>query len=254
MIWRGIVACMLALLSPAAALAGDPRVPAAKDAAGTPVAVVGAGIDYTDPVLTSRLARDGEGNIIGWDFVDNDIFPFSKDVASNALAKALVANPAVKLVPVRVPGGDDRAVAGAAAFVARTPARIVVVLTPGGGNKEDWDLFAKAAQHFAQLLFVVPAGDGTAPQFPAALALANVLSVAAPAGKDETANVAFAPPEAATAGNGNAEAAIALAAALVTCHATAIGDGDGQARKEAVLTKLARPRSVSKVPAIENCP
>lgn len=250
---RFIITLLAMCLSPMLVLAKDPKVPPAKDASGTPVALVAGGIDYTDAALTGRLARDGEGNIVGWDFVDNDISPYSQDAAANALAKLLVANADVKLVPVRVGDGDTRGVAGAAGFVSHTPVSIVAV-TLSSGNKEDWELFAQAARHFKQLLFVVPAGDGTAPSYPAALKLDNVVAVAVPMGKDETADVAMAAgAEAAQAPASNVEAAVTAAAALASCHAAVLGDGDGAARKAALLATIARPRSVSKVPAIEPC-
>jgi hypothetical protein len=249
-----LAACLMPALGPAPALAKDPKVPPAKDASGAPVALVASGIDYTDAALTGRLARDGEGNIVGWDFVDNDIFPFSRDAASNALAKLLVANAGVKLVPVRVGEGDYRGVGGAAGFVSHTPVTVVAV-TLSSGRKEDWDVFAQAAQHFRQLLFVVPAGDGTVLPYPGALKLDNVVSVAAATSKDETADVAMAAgADAALTPGGNGEAAVMAAAALASCHAGALGPGDGKTRKAALLAKVAKPRSASKVPAIERCP
>lgn len=245
-----LAASILLALTPAVAAAADPKVPPAKDAAGAPVAVIATGIDYTDAALTTRLARDGEGNIIGWDFIDNDIFPFAKDAASNAYAKLLVANTGVKLVPVRVAATDYRGVAGAASFVSHTPATVVAV-TVTSTKKEDWAVFTQAAQHFKQLLFVVPAGEGSAPSFPANLELDNVVSVTLPAELDTAANVAFAAArDTATA----TDAAVAFAAAVASCHAAVIGDGDGKTRKQAILAKLAQPRSVSRVPLVSPCP
>ena len=245
------LAAILAVLVVAShlALAADPKLPPATDPGLVPVALVAHGVDYTDPAIAPRLARDGEGNIVGWDFVDSDNLPYAKDPASNALAKLLLTNPGVELVPVRVGSSDFNGVAGSAGFVALTPVRTVVV-TLTSDKKEDWELFAKAAQHFKKLLFVVPAGDA-APSYPAALNLDNVISVTLPIAKDETAGVALAaPPQPAT----TVEAAVVLAAALVTCHASAIGDGDGKTRKAAILAKLAQPRSSSRVPAASACP
>lgn len=233
------------------ALAADPKVPAAKDPGVTPVALAATGIDYTDTSLASRLARDGEGNIVGWDFVDNDIFPYAKDERSNAYARLLLVGPDVELVPLRLAADDFAGAARATAFVSRTQAR-TLVLTLSSTRKEDWDLFTKAAAHFKDLLIIVPAGE-TAPLYPAALKLDNVLSVALPSGKLETADVAMAVPEASSPSATNVEAAIVLAAALATCHRQIVGDGDSKARKAAVLTELAKPRSVSRVPAVATC-
>lgn len=247
------VATLLAIAAPAVAQ-DNPKIPPGSDPGAVPVALVGLGIDYTDPALSSRLARDGEGNIVGWDFVDKDIFPFSKDAASNAQAKLLLANPGVELVPVRVDAADYKGVGGAASFLSHTPVRIVVV-TLTSAKKEDWAIFTKAAQVFPKLLFVVPADDEAAPVYPAALNLANVLSVAPPLAKDQTANVAAAAPANAADSPATAiDSAIVVAAAFATCHAPIVGDGDGKSRKAAILSKLAKPRSVSRVPAIERCP
>lgn len=239
-----VAAIILSATFATAAHAGDPKVPPAQDPGLTPIALVGYGVDYTDAQIAQRLARDGEGNIVGWDFVDNDIFPYSTNAASNAEAKLLLGKAAVELAPVRIGPADYRAVAGAASFVSHTPVQTVIV-TLTSDQKADWEIFIKAAQAFPKLLFVVPAGDAK-PRFPAALKLDNVLSVSPPAAKDETADVAFAGPT-------PESAAILAAAAIATCHAPAIGPGDGKARKAAILSKLAQPRSASRVPAIEPC-
>lgn len=240
---RLVLAFSCSALAVSTVLAADPKVPPAKDPGLTPLALIGEGIDYTDAQIAQRLARDGEGNIIGWDFVDNDIFPYSKDAKSNADAKLLLGNPGVELAPVRIPASDAKAVAGAASFVSHTPVSTVIV-TLTSTRKEDWDYFIKAAQAFPKLLFVVPAGDAAV--YPAALKLGNVLSVTVPAETAETADVAFA---AATPN----DAAILAAAAIATCHAPAIGEGEGKARKSAIVEKLAKLRSASRVPAVEPC-
>lgn len=243
-----IAVVALASAVPGLAFAADPKVPPANDPGLVPVALIGGGIDYTDKAIAARLARDGEGNIVGWDFVDNDIFPYAKDAVSNAQAKLLLANPGVELVPVRVNAADYRGVGGAASFLSHTPVRIVVV-TLTSAKKEDWAIFTKAAQVFNKLLFVVPAGE-TAPLYPEALNLDNVLSVATPLAKNQAANVAMANP---TGSAGGPDAAIGLAAALATCHASTIGEGDGKAMKAAAIA-MAKLRSASYVPAVEPCP
>lgn len=244
-----VLALAAAGVLPHQAFAADPKVPPANDPGLAPVALVGAGIDYTDAGLAQRLARDGEGNIVGWDFVDNDIFPYSKEAAGNAQAKLLLANPGVELVPVRVDAADFKGVGGAASFLSHTPVRIVVV-TLTSANKDDWAIFTKAAQMFNKLLFVVVAGED-APLYPAALNLDNVISVTTPLANNQTANVAMAvSPRPAAGGPG---AAIVLAAALATCHAPTIGSGDGKAMKAAVIA-MAKLRSAAYVPAVEPCP
>ena len=57
--------------------ADDPKVPAGIDPGLQPIAILTTGIDYTDPAIAARLARDGEGELIGWDFTENDRRPFA---------------------------------------------------------------------------------------------------------------------------------------------------------------------------------
>lgn len=246
-------ALLLVLLSPAQALAQDPKVPPEKDPGAVSVALVGAGVDYTDPAIAKRLARDGEGNIVGWDFVDNDIHPYATDATSNAQAKQLLSNTAVELVPIRVPNDAPEAVTKAVAFAAFTEARTIVILQ-STAKMQDWSLFESARVHFKNVLVVVPfrGAAADAPAYPAALDLPHVVSVALPEDVSATADIAFALPVDVAATPQSA--AIALAAAISTCHAAAIGDGDPAARKQAIVAKLARPRSASKVPAVEPCP
>lgn len=249
-----VVAALLTATWPDIVIAADPKLPAEKDPGGVPVALIGGGVDYTRPDIAKRLARDGEGNIVGWDLVDNDIHPFSADPVANREADQLLRNSGVELVPMRVPPGASDAVANAAAFLSRTNVRTVVVLR-SSQRREDWELFAKAAQHLKSLLFLVPYRDPydsqspakSQPTFPAALNLPNVLSIAAAGDVEAEADVAFAADDVTAA-------ASMLAAALATCHAETLSDGDGAARKTAAIAKLARPRSASKVPAIEPCP
>jgi hypothetical protein len=179
--------------SPTAAQEKDPKVPPGRDPGGVAVALLTSGIDYTIPEIAGRLARDGEGEIIAWDFIDNDNRPF--DVAGGQKppnrggdASDLVAhmanaagNSAVRIVSARVDPADSGTLARAIAFVARTPARVVGV-PMWSDRAEDWELFRQAASYFSQLLFVVAAGDGgrdidREPVWPAAFKLSNVLVV-----------------------------------------------------------------------------
>jgi len=176
---RGCLIAFLLVFGPHDGLARgkDPRVPPGTDPGGVAVALISAGIDYTLPQIAGRLARDGEGDVIGWDFVDGDALPFAPadgegPSGATALASAILAEaPAVRLVPVRVDIGQAGSVSKALAFVAKTPARAVLLtaLAPNG----DWGLFRLAAREFKQLLIVVPAD-------PAAADLDNVLLIESP--------------------------------------------------------------------------
>jgi hypothetical protein len=113
------------------------------------------------------LARDGEGELIGWDLVDNDNRPFRRSEGASAasasggdgtaLARAVGA-PGRRIVPVRIDAADPGSIARAVAFVARTPARIVVV-PMWSARQGDWEPFRQAALHFKDLVHQVAAGD-----------------------------------------------------------------------------------------------
>ena len=57
-------------------LALDAPLPEGKPVAGVPVAMVDSGVNYTLPPVASRLARDGEGRVLGYDYWDLDPRPF----------------------------------------------------------------------------------------------------------------------------------------------------------------------------------
>jgi|SRR5215831_16400214 len=174
-----------------------PPVPPGRDPGGVAVALIGTGIDYTLPAVARRLARDGEGELIGWDLQDQDRKPFdsSKGAAppegggdSTLVASHLIGAPAVRLVPVRVAAGDPVALARALAFVAQTPAR-VAVLAMWSNSPAHWQPFREAARRFKDVLVVVPAGQGAEPAYPAALGLDNVLAVAPGTARAEAAGI-----------------------------------------------------------------
>jgi hypothetical protein len=163
-----------------------PPVPPGRDPGGVAVAIIGTGIDYTLPEVARRLARDGEGELIGWDLKDQDRRPFdtSKGTAlpewggdSTLVASLLIGAPTVRLVPVRVKPGDPVGLARALAFVAQTPAR-VAVLAMWSNSPVRWEPFREAARRYNNVLVIVPAGQGAEPAYPGALGLDNVLAVA----------------------------------------------------------------------------
>lgn len=171
-----MLAAAAALEGACAQPGGDPRVPAGRDPGGIPVAILGPGIDYRAPEVAGRLARDGEGELIGWDFIDNDARPFEAspdcvtmacsdtappDVAPGAVvpSRLLLAEAgASRLIVLKLRDGDRGTLAAAIAFVSRGPARIVPTLVGGtAGAGPDWPLLIEAARRFSNLLFIVPA-------------------------------------------------------------------------------------------------
>ena len=187
MLLRAIVLHMsaTAILGMAAAVAQErkPTVPSGLDPGGVAIALISTGIDYTLPAIASRLARDGEGELIGWDLEDKDRRPFDRQRGTappesggdgTIVASLLLSAPGVRLVPVRVDPVTPLSLARALAFVAQTPARIAV-MPMAAGAEGDWTPFRQAATHFKDVLIIVPAGAGPAAVFAGALLPENVL-------------------------------------------------------------------------------
>ena len=171
--------------SPGRAQAQDPEAPPGLDPGGPAVAIISTGLDYTDPVIAPRLARDGEGQPIAWDFVDNDQKPHARDDGGDGtrLAKLILKlNDKVRIINVRVSRREPDMLAKAAMFVARTPARVAVI----GVHPEEqvgWEQFAGVARQPAgHVLFVVPEGPPAAETggsaYPVQLNLTNTLTAA----------------------------------------------------------------------------
>jgi subtilisin family serine protease len=153
---RTLAATGLALLGVLAAgttHAADPPLKPGRDPAGTAVAVLAQGFDYTQPEIASALARDGEGEAIAWDAVDGDHRPFAKESPGTGIARAVTARGGVRLVLVRVADGDRASLARAIAFAASTPARIVLVPL-SDKTRGEIEVLEAAARKFTALLFV----------------------------------------------------------------------------------------------------
>lgn len=194
---RGSRAALCALsglaFTSAPAAAQDPAAPAGLDPGGPAIALISTGIDYTDPEIASRLARDGEGEPIAWDFADNDLRPFASSENDNAtrLAKLILSvYGKTRLVAVRISQMEPDQLAKAVMFVARTPAQIAVVGT-SPNDAAGWEQFGQAAVGpGGNALFLVPgkvpSEQGNGSTYPVQLNLANVMTVAPlPAGHDE---------------------------------------------------------------------
>ena len=171
-----------------------PRVPPGQDPGGIAVAVIGAGVDYRRPEIAAQIARDGEGEIIAWDVIDDDARPLEAAPvagrhvpphAGTAMVAYLLAEaPRARLIPRRVPDANPLALGGALACVAQTPARIVVLLTGADANPQpqSWALFTGTARRARHLLIIVTAGyhDGDGKVLaPQNLGLDNMIVVTA---------------------------------------------------------------------------
>jgi hypothetical protein len=245
-----------------------PPLPPGRDPDGIAVALISTGIDYTQPAVAARLARDGEGELIGWDVEDHDNRPFDRSSGrapanwggdGTELARAL-GLPGRRLVPVRIKPGEPESLGRAVAFIAQTPARLVVV-PMWSSRQSDWTAFAQAAARFSDLLFVAAAGDGESdeePVWPTGFGLANVLTVtSAPPATGASGSPFAADGRRADAlviaetPRNSRMAAILAADAVAGCAANLVASHKGEALKSAVLAQAAT--SGGGKPVIERC-
>lgn len=138
----------------------DPPVPPGKPIGGMPVALVGDGIDYREVGLADRLARDGEGEIIGFDFAGDDRRPFSRagTGANDAAHVVLHEGQATSLIAVRTDARSPLPFSKALNFAGRSPAAIIVV-EQAITNLKSLAALRGAARFFYDRLFIVAAGD-----------------------------------------------------------------------------------------------
>ena len=173
----------------------NPPVPAA--AAGDAqqgdvrVAHVDSGVDYRLPRIASRLARDADGALVGFDFWDLDARPFDANPAHSAFhpqrhgtrtaSLILEEAPVAVLVPYRYPRHHMSRMPQLVEHAAAAGVRIMNI-SMGSRRLSDWTAFEAAARAHPEMLFVVSAGNDGAdidetPVWPAALALDNLLTV-----------------------------------------------------------------------------
>ena len=169
---------------------GPPAAPPA-EAPRVRVGHVDSGVNYLLPEVASRLARDGDGALVGFDFWDLDARPFDANPARSAFhpqrhgtrtaSLILEEAPVAELVPYRYPRHHMSRMPDLVDHAAAAGVRIVN-LSMGSRRPSDWVAFETAARAHPQMLFVVSAGNDGAdidetPVWPASLALDNLLVV-----------------------------------------------------------------------------
>ena len=179
----------------------NPAVPSATDPGGVTVALIDSGVNYLLPEINRRLARDGQGGLLGYDYWDMDDRPFDANparspffpqrhgtrVASVILAEA----PEARLIPYRYPRPDLSRMAALVADAASHGARIVN-LAMGSNKPGPWRAFAAAMADNPDILFVVSAGNDDRnldrrPVYPAAFKADNMLVITSADGFGEPA-------------------------------------------------------------------
>lgn len=233
-----LLACLFLPLTGASAQTKKPRVPIGIDPGGVLIAIAAVtGIDYTQKDISDRLARDGEGELIGWDFVDDDRQPFAAAAAGTAatdLARAVLSQaPGSRLAVFRSKNGDKITLGKLAVYAARSRSRILL-LTIASGERSEWEAFAEVVAHFKEMLVIVPADAGTA-SFPAALGLPNILSVSVGPASGQPAPSPFQPDLTIAPDAGGSHAAAARIAALAAGIAAAETASDGARLKQRLL-------------------
>jgi len=146
----------------------NPPVPAGQDPGGVAVAHYDTGVNYQLDFIAKRLARNQSGEILGYDFKDNDRQPFDLDPSFPAflprrhgtavISIFLREAPDARLIPFRHPGHDIARFGEIVEATAKTPARIVV-MPLGGYRQKQWQSFAQAAKKHNNILFVISAGN-----------------------------------------------------------------------------------------------
>ncbi len=169
----------------------NPPIPKGEDAQGTTVAVIDSGINYLLPAIAHRLARDAEGQPLGFDFWDMDAYPFDSHPVRSVFfpqrhgtrtASIIVREaPDTRLVPYRYPRPDMTRMRELIAHAANAEVRIVNV-SLGSNKREQWTTFEQIAGQHDNMLFLVSAGNNgrnidSQPIYPASLNLDNMLTV-----------------------------------------------------------------------------
>ncbi len=164
--------------------------PEGKDPGGIRVALVDSGLAYDLPLFRSRLARDGEGTPLGYDYWDLDPWPYDGDVSrgpflpirhGTAVASVLAREaPGAALIPFRYPRPDMSRMADLVARAVDAGVRILAV-PMGSRRPEDWRAFESALRG-RDILAVVSAGNAgrdidETPIFPAVSTLENIVTV-----------------------------------------------------------------------------
>lgn len=263
--WLAALAMLLVLCEATAAQVKNPKPPAGMDPGGVAIAILSTGIDYTQADIAARLARDGEGDIIGWDLADTDNRPFNPAHSGTpaewggdgtALAR-LVGRGGRRIVPVRIDPNDPATMGKAASFVARTPARIVAV-PMASADEAQWSVFRQAAQAFPDLLFIVPAAGAEPatpdkPLWPAAYDLPNVMAVGMQVQAGSAAALVEASTERAPSPGGSV-AVILAADVLAGCFQPLVLAHKGAALKAAILAEAAKRQPATATPTLAACP
>ncbi len=164
--------------------------PDGRDPGGVRVALVDSGLAYDLPQFRNRLARDGEGTPLGYDFWDLDPWPYDGDTSrgpflpirhGTAVASVLAREaPDAALIPLRYPRPDMNRMSDLVSHAVGAGARILA-LPLGSGKPDDWMALENALRQHDVLVIVSAGNDGinidNDPVFPAVFTHENIVTV-----------------------------------------------------------------------------
>ena len=155
------------------------------------VGMIDSGVNYTLSQINERLARDQDGELIGYDFWENDNLPFDVHFSfspfrivrhgTGTASLLLQEAPFVDLVPYRYPRPDMTRMQDLIEHAATN--QVYIIGIPLGGNDVDeWNSFVMAAKQHPDILFIASAGNNgrnidQQPVYPASLDIDNLLVV-----------------------------------------------------------------------------
>ena len=155
------------------------------------LALVDTGVNYNLLKVQEHLALNSEGQLIGYDFWDDDNRPFDKDPRKNiifplhhgtSVYSVLTQNLGdLKIAIYRFPANNMCRFSDLIEHADRVGVRIIN-LSMGSNSAEDWECFYKTARRHLDILFVVSAGNGgfdieLNQVFPASFDLENIVVV-----------------------------------------------------------------------------
>ena len=162
------------------AMPGNPRI-----------ALVDTGVNYTLPAFWPNVAVDKSGRLVGYDFWDDDPWPFDSDPrrtafypthhGSTVFSVLVDEAPESTISLYRFPALEMCRFKELLAHIAKTDVRLVN-LSMGSNDPNDWHCFAVAAKAMSHVLFVASAGNNgrnidEQPVYPASMALENMVVV-----------------------------------------------------------------------------
>ena len=155
------------------------------------LALVDTGVNYNLPMVQKHLALGQDGQLIGYDFWDNDNRPFDKDPRKNAFFPLHHGTTVFSALSQEL--GDLKA--AIYRFPAHNMCRFndlidhaenagvrIVNMSMGSYSQDDWTCFHDGVKQHPHILFVISAGnDGfdidVNPVFPASFDLENIVVV-----------------------------------------------------------------------------